>query len=288
MRASRWVVGVLMGVVVAVPAMATAQGASGTEKTTGETAPPPPPPPPPPPLFSGGDAWIAGGFAAATLIAMPFDERLAEWMQQPSRQNNSAMKGTATVFRNFADPGTVVIAGGVYIAGVLEHNATMTDVGFHSGEAIVASSVVGWAIKSVAGRARPRVDIHRPHDFKLGRGFGAAGDYQSFPSGHTLAAFSLAAAVTAESDRLWPEHHALIGVLTYGGATLSGLSRMYNNAHWASDVLLGAGIGTLSGLAIIHFNEAHPRNLINRVLLGASVLPDGQGGLVVAWTIPTR
>ena len=270
MRVSRWVVGVVMGLGMA--ATASGQTAKGDTTLKSEEAPP---------LFSRSDAWIAGGFAAATVLAMPVDERLAEWMQQPARQNNSAMKGTATVFRNLADPGTVVIAGGLYVAGLLDHNATMTDVGFHSGEAIVASSVVGWAIKSVAGRARPRVDIHRPHDFKLGRGFGAAGDYQSFPSGHTLAAFSLAAAVTAESGRLWPDHQMLIGVLTYGGATLSGLSRMYNNAHWASDVLLGAGIGTLTGRMVVRWQHGHPGNWVDRTFNHVSAGPGPDGAMMV-------
>jgi len=237
-----------------------------------------------PPLFTSADAWLAGGFAAATVAAMPFDERLAEWMQQPSRQTNGTLGNTATVFRNLADPGTVIIAGGLYVAGRLSHDETMADVGFHSGEAIVAASAVGWVIKSVAGRARPRVDIHRPQDYKLGRGFGAAGDYQSFPSGHTVAAFALASSVTAESGRLWPDKQILIGVLTYGGATLSGLSRMYNNAHWASDVILGAGLGTLSGLAVVRYQHGRPNNWLDRTFLHVSVAPAAHGGLMVGVT----
>ena len=43
----------------------------------------------------------------------------------------------------------------------------------------------------------------------------------------------------------------------YGGATLVGLSRMYNNAHWASDVTLGAAIGTFSGIKVVRFNHSH-------------------------------
>lgn len=234
-------------------------------------------------MFTKADAWMAGGFAAAVAAAMPFDQRMAEWMQQPSRQDNSGLTGTATVFRNLADPGTVVIAGGLYIAGRLTHDATMADIGGHASEAIIASGVAGWVIKSVAGRARPRVDITRPHDFKLGRGFGTSGDYQSFPSGHTLAAFSLASVVTAESGRYWPNHQRLIGVLTYGGATLSGLSRMYNNAHWGSDVLLGAGIGTLTGLAVVRYQHGHPNNWIDRTFLGMSVAPATGGGMMVGF-----
>jgi hypothetical protein len=71
----------------------------------------------------------------------------------------------------------------------------------------------------------------------------------------------------------------------YGGATLIGLSRMYDNHHWASDVVLGAAIGTFAGRKIVRFHHSHPGNDIDRILLGATILPDGQGGAVVALTL---
>lgn len=233
-------------------------------------------------MFTAGDAWMAGGFVAATVLAMPFDERLAQWMQQPAQQNDAAMKNTATVFRNLADPGTVIIGGGLYIAGRLAHDRTMTDVGLHSSEAIVASSVVGWVIKSAAGRARPRVDIANPHDYKFGRGLNS-NDYESFPSGHALAAFSLASAVTAEAAYHWPRQEGWIGALTYGGATLSALSRPYNNAHWLSDVVLGAGIGTLAGRIVVRWQHTHPDNWVDRTFLKMSVAPAPGGGMAVGF-----
>ncbi|MDE3127264.1 MAG: phosphatase PAP2 family protein [Gemmatimonadota bacterium] len=236
----------------------------------------------PPPTFTAGDGWMAGGFVAATLLAMPFDERLARWMQQPAQQNDAAMKNTATVFRNLADPGTVVIGGGLYIAGRLTHDRTMTDVGLHSSEAIVAASVAGFVIKSAAGRARPRVDIANPHDYKFGRGLNS-NDYESFPSGHALAAFALASAVTAEAGYHWADKQTLIGALTYGGATLSALSRPYNNAHWLSDVVLGAGIGTLAGRLVVRWQHTHPDNWVDRTFLGMSVAPAPGGGVAVAF-----
>ncbi len=187
------------------------------------------------------------------------------------------------MFRNLADPGTVIISVGLWGAGRLTNDRTMAEIGLRSSEAIGASGIVGYVVKSLAGRARPRVDINRPHDFKLGRGFGASGDYQSFPSGHTLAAFSLASAVTAEAGKFWPRQQVAIGVLTYGGATLSGLSRMYNNAHWASDVVLGAGIGTLSGIMAVRWNELHPDNWFDRTLLHVSAMPAAGGGMDVGY-----
>jgi membrane-associated phospholipid phosphatase len=238
-----------------------------------------------PPLVTADDAWIVGGFAAATIVAMPFDERLAEWMQLPRQQMNGTLKATATTFRVLADPGTVIISGGLWVAGRLSHHRTMADVGLHSAEAIAVSGVVGWAIKGIAGRARPRVNIRDPQNFRVGRGFGAAGDYQSFPSGHTLAAFSLASAVTAEAGHFWGGEQTLIGVLTYGGATLSGLSRMYNNAHWASDVVLGAGLGTLAGLAVVRWQHGHPGNWVDRTLLGLSVAPASPRGVALGFHV---
>ena len=237
---------------------------------------------PAPPMFTPSDGWMAGGFVAATLLAMPFDERVARWMQQPAQQNNAAMKNTATVFRNLADPGTVIIGGGLYVVGRLTHDRTMTDVGLHSSEAIIAASVAGWVIKSAAGRARPRVDFTNPHDYKFGRGL-TSNDYESFPSGHSLAAFSLASAVTAEAGYHWPNEQPLIGALTYGGATLSALSRPYNNAHWLSDVVLGAGIGTLAGRIVVRWQHTHPGNWVDRTFLKMSVAPSPGGGVAVAF-----
>jgi membrane-associated phospholipid phosphatase len=236
----------------------------------------------PPPTVSAGDVWMAGGFLTATLVAMPFDERLALWMQQPAQQNDAAMRNTATVFRNLADPGTVIIGGGLYLVGRLSRDHTMTDVGLHSSEAIIAASVAGWAIKTLAGRARPRVDIHNPHDYKLGRGFNS-NDYESFPSGHALAAFALASAVTAEAGVHWPREQTLIGVATYAGATLSALSRPYNNAHWLSDVVLGAGIGTLAGRMVVRWQHGHPGNWVDRTLLAMSVAPAPGGGMALGF-----
>ena len=46
-----------------------------------------------------------------------------------------------------------------------------------------------------------------------------------------------------------------------------GLSRIYNNQHWASDVLGGAAIGTLIGVKVVKFTHSHPGNHIDRELI---------------------
>ena len=64
----------------------------------------------------------------------------------------------------------------------------------------------------------------------------------SFPSGHTAFAFSGAELLRLEYGKtsVW------IPVAGYAVALLTGFMRIYNDRHWAGDVLAGAGIGMLS------------------------------------------
>ena len=67
-------------------------------------------------------------------------------------------------------------------------------------------------------------------------------DLRSFPSGHTASAFVAAEFLRQEYKDISP----WIGAAGYGCAILTGYLRMYNNKHWFSDVVAGAGIGILS------------------------------------------
>jgi membrane-associated phospholipid phosphatase len=96
-------------------------------------------------------------------------------------------------------------------------------------------------------------------------------------------AAALLALVTVHATGLAARY---VAPVMYGGATLVGLSRMYHNKHWTSDIVLGAGIGTFSGIKVVRYSHAHPDNFIDRMLLKTSVAPDGHGGGVVAFTVP--
>ncbi len=64
----------------------------------------------------------------------------------------------------------------------------------------------------------------------------------SFPSGHTTMAF-------VGAEMLWQEYHQQSPWIAYAGyavAAGTGFMRMYNNRHWFSDVIAGAGFGILS------------------------------------------
>lgn len=64
----------------------------------------------------------------------------------------------------------------------------------------------------------------------------------SFPSGHTATAFAGAELLRREYWDVSP----WIGISGYIVAAGTGFFRMYNNRHWLSDVIAGAGVGILS------------------------------------------
>ena len=77
----------------------------------------------------------------------------------------------------------------------------------------------------------------------------------------------------------------VIGPILYTGAALTGVSRMYNNRHWMSDVLVGAGVGTFAGLKVVRYQHSHPGNRIDRWLLKGSLSPAPGGGQALHWSI---
>lgn len=81
------------------------------------------------------------------------------------------------------------------------------------------------ALKSTANRLRPN-----------------GGDRKSFPSGHTSQAFAAAEFMAQEYGEVSP----WFGVYAYSFATATAILRVYNNDHWFSDIIAGAGFGILS------------------------------------------
>lgn len=66
-------------------------------------------------------------------------------------------------------------------------------------------------------------------------------DPNSFPSGHTCAAFAAASAWWRNLPRRW------MGIAGLAAAALMGLSRLYVGVHYPSDVLAGCLVGLLCG-----------------------------------------
>jgi membrane-associated phospholipid phosphatase len=240
---------------------------------------------PPPPLFTWRDGALAGGFAGLTVAMFPLDKRVGRQLQDSSTQANRFFRNGSKSVQYIADPGAIIIGVSLFGVGRLAHWRQVADLGLHGTEAVAVSGAFTALLKGVVGRARPYVSADTtPSDFRFGRGFGN-GAYQSFPSGHTTVAFAAAAVVTSESAHWGKGAVWFVAPAMYGGAALVGLSRMYNNAHWASDVALGAAIGTFSGIKVVRFNHTRAHDRLDRWLLGAEVVPAPDGRVALGWNL---
>jgi membrane-associated phospholipid phosphatase len=261
---SRLFVGILLAAVVASPARVPAQVFEDSATAATE------------PLFTANDAFFAGGVIFATLAIAPLDKRFADYLQG-APQTNRFFRRVSRVVESIAQPGAYLIGGALYGIGKLADNERMADLGLHGTEAIIAGLLVTNIIKVGAGRQRPYVNRDKPHNFGFMRGWNRE-QYRSFPSGHSLIGFAAAAAVVEETRRWWPQSVWYIAPAMYGGAGLIALSRMYDNKHWASDVLIGGLIGTFAGLKVVKYHHQHPDNRIDRWLLGVTMVPEGTSG----------
>jgi membrane-associated phospholipid phosphatase len=233
------------------------------------------------------DRRLATGLVLGSLALIPLDRSAEAWLQNPRLQSSRSAHSAATTFNWLG--GTGVVAGSVaaLALGRLTGNERLSEVGLRTTEAVLVSGAIVGATKGVMGRQRPFLEKNDPADFFVGRGFGNAG-LTSFPSGHTAAAFSAATVLSLEARRSWPRASHVITPLLYGGATAVGLARMYDSRHWASDVALGATVGTLTGIQVMRYNDARPDNKLARILTHASVAPNGARGVGLGFSFSMR
>ena len=91
----------------------------------------------------------------------------------------------------------------------------------------ISTGVIVWGMKEIIGRKRPLDEV-------VGN--------PAFPSGHTAYAFAGATLLAARYPKL--------RIPLYLGAGLVGLTRIYLGRHYASDVIAGAAVGTITGTLV--------------------------------------
>jgi hypothetical protein len=108
-------------------------------------------------------------------------------------------------------------------------------------ESHLITGVLRQALERGVGRKRPREDSD-PHTF-------AFNDGDSFPSGHASVVFELATVASYHTRSNW------LRVLYYALATSVALERADSDAHWPSDVVAGAAIGTVVARSIVRRHD---------------------------------
>jgi membrane-associated phospholipid phosphatase len=109
-----------------------------------------------------------------------------------------------------------------------------------AGEAVADAEIITTVLKDATKRVRPAG--FQPQGNLYDSWFESRGSFLrgngSFPSGHTIAAFSVATVVARRYG-----NHRWIPYVAYGAAALVGFSRLSLSAHFLSDVFMGGALG---------------------------------------------
>lgn len=185
----------------------------------------------------------AGGITATGLLIY-HDEKVMRnvrvWGEAHPELAHSASYVTA-LGNGYA---TTAVCGLVYLGGYLVDDPYLSNTGMICTQSLIASSLTVTLLKVAFSRQRPTVNGQSKwfmYDDNLASWPGSS-TYMSFPSGHTIVAWSVASAIAHRyPKRLW------IQFLCYGAASAVGFSRVLLNKHWPGDVMAGALIGFGAG-----------------------------------------
>jgi len=172
--------------------------------------------------------WLAPAALGAGTLAI-FDHRISN-----AAKANPSLSGPSNAISNVGLIAPWAVPGSLWLMGSMKHDDHAAETGRLGIEAAVDSEVVMQVLKLATGRMRPN-----------------GTDTMSFPSGHSMEAFALAAVLSKEYH-----DKPLVVFGSYGFATAVGLARVGALEHFPTDVVAGAVIGELIGRYIVN-HHAH-------------------------------
>jgi len=202
--------------------------------------------------------WLTFGAATGLLIAT--DSRTSR--QLPNTADQVAFS------RHVSQVGAVYTliptACGLYLSGLLAHDAKLRETGLLGGEALADALIVSEVLKLAAGRQRPLEADGGGHFFHAGT---------SFPSGHAIESFALASVISHRYG-----NRKAVAVLAYGLAGLVSASRFSARKHFASDILAGGAMGWFIGRHVseTHQDRSRAKRPPARAWLAPQVIPQVQ------------
>ncbi|MCZ6605354.1 MAG: phosphatase PAP2 family protein [Alphaproteobacteria bacterium] len=163
------------------------------------------------------------------------DEPIRDGMQDI---RNDFTNDLSDAFEPFGRGYVVIGASGAgYLIGVVTGNERLAKTSVTAFQTFAIAAGITQGTKFLVGRERPNADFGST----VFRGPGLDGP-RSLPSGHVTHAFALATVIASEYNET-----PVVPVLAYGIASLTAFSRMNDDKHWMTDVILGAGIGYTIG-----------------------------------------
>jgi membrane-associated phospholipid phosphatase len=196
--------------------------------------------------------------AAATAFLIAADEDIRDGFKSYS-DGHGWVGDVSPVVTQMGSLGAAATAGIFFGAGLIFKDERARDTGYLAACAMAQSFLVEQALKGLTGRQRPDVADGADH-WSGPTGFFKRYDpdydglYDSFPSGHTATAFSVATVVALQyRNRPW------VPILAYTIAAGVGLTRVTMDRHWMSDVFVGAVVGHFVARLVVRSHTRRKR-----------------------------
>lgn len=200
--------------------------------------------------WSIGEYAIFGGtVAVATTSVYLFDDKINTFMAE---NHTPFLDKLSTVLTPMGSIYPILTFAGFAVCGAVKKDNYTFETSIIVAESVILTGTFVQIVKSIAGRSRPSSDTFNSCSLWWNGPFKG----NSFFSGHTVCAFSMASSIAYRyRDKPW------VMYTSYGVASMSGLQRIYQNRHWTSDVIVGAVVGTASGLFLARMHEKKPLNI---------------------------
>lgn len=230
-------------------------------------------------LLTPHDLGVLGLASLGTVALSTLDGRLAGRFADSSMHARSPGLDRGSKRASVFTETVYMISGGlVYGIAHVAGDRTTEAVALHATAAVVGGALSIQVVRGFLGRARPFV-VDSTHgrladdqyDFKLFKGF-TSYDYRSFPSMHAMASFAVASSLAQEMRYRDARGRRVLTPLLYTVAAFPGVSRLFLNEHWASDVALGAVIGIVAGQRAVGYTHMHPDNRLDGRFLRAGIM----------------
>ena len=193
-----------------------------------------------------GRHWLpVVGVAGATAILIAADPH-----DTPYLRRTGSFEGFNDVFSGpITASGIALVPVAFLIGGHLRKDSYAEKTALLAGEAYANGAVMEIAFKMATRRLRPS-DIPPAGNFSdtfFDSHKSVTGANTSFPSGHTVSAFAVAAVFAHRYRR-----HRWVPWVAYGAAAAVGFSRVTLQSHFPSDMFLGAALGySISKFAVL-------------------------------------
>lgn len=183
--------------------------------------------------------WMQfGGVAAGTSILYLFDDQTTEFFMDQADDIPQVVRDYGWYYGS--PQNNYMLTAGVYATGLALKNEKLRRTGVLLIASASAAGLLQQASKYALGRARPRSGDNYNSFYP----FSSDKDYHSFPSGHAILAFTNAYAIAKQFKSPWVK-----GGL-YAVGLVPGVSRLWEGAHWLTDVVVGVAISIATVEAI--------------------------------------